>query len=178
MFSVATLGLLSAEEGAILGLDPIEVLLHLLNLAILVTVMTFLIYRPVKKFMKQRSDRYKSAEDLAVKTNEESANLKKETQSILDGARQKAIQIAEEAHAAAILAHDEIVQQATNDAKAITQKAADDMAQELTKSRAELVYSVTELATDIASHILAREIKPADNDAIIDLMIEDWKKAE
>jgi len=59
-----------------LGIDWRQILLHLLNFAILFCILYFLLYTPVKKFMKKRQDYYKDMDDNANKKVQEAEELK------------------------------------------------------------------------------------------------------
>lgn len=48
-----------------LNIDPQQILLHWMNLAILVGGLYFLLYKPVKQFMAKREEHYRELERLA-----------------------------------------------------------------------------------------------------------------
>lgn len=59
-----------------LNIDWQQILLHLLNFAILAGGLYFLLYAPVKKFMEQRTQHYKDMEAQAEKLRQEAEALK------------------------------------------------------------------------------------------------------
>lgn len=59
-----------------LNIDWQQILLHLLNFAILFCVLFFLLYNPIKKFMKKREDYYKNIDDEANKKLSDAEELK------------------------------------------------------------------------------------------------------
>lgn len=61
-----------------LNIDFQQILLHLFNFVILFAVLYFLLYNPVKKFMKKRTEYYKSVDDKANAELKKSEELKKE----------------------------------------------------------------------------------------------------
>ena len=95
-----------------LGLDFVEILLHMFNFALLLIGIRFLLYKPIKKFMAKREEEYKKAEEDKKKAEVEAQIKKKEAQLLMDEAKQKAVKISEEA-AAAVEAHKkEIIESA------------------------------------------------------------------
>ena len=70
-----------------LNIDWQQILLHLFNFIILAAGLTFLLFKPVKKFMSARAEKYKKAADDYTRTVDETEVLEKERQvkiSMLD----------------------------------------------------------------------------------------------
>lgn len=167
--------MINASEGLPLGLDFIEILIHLLNFVILLVGMRLLLYKPIKRFMVKRESEYKLNEEKSKAAKLEAESNKVQCDKLLNDARQKAVEISEEATASAHVQTKEIINNAKSQAREIVDKAKVDIEHEKTKAKEELLFSVSELAVDIASRILEREIKIDDNDAIIDNILKDWK---
>lgn len=66
-----------------------QILLHLLNFAILAGGLYFLLYNPVKKFMAQRIAHYEDMENAARQKEEEALRLKKQYAERLHSAEQE-----------------------------------------------------------------------------------------
>ncbi len=69
-----------------LNIDWQQILLHLLNFAILAGGLYFLLYKPVKSFMAKREQHYKEMNDAAETNRAEAAELRKATQEKYDAA--------------------------------------------------------------------------------------------
>lgn len=69
-----------------LNIDWQQILLHLLNFAILAGGLYFLLYKPVKDFMAKRERHYKEIDDLAMADRAETERLRKAAQEKLDAA--------------------------------------------------------------------------------------------
>lgn len=162
--------------GLPLGFDIVEVLLHLLNFIILLVGMRLLLYKPIKKFMVKRESDYRTADEANKEIRIEAQTRKTEAETLITEARKQAVQIFEDATAGATVQTKEILLAAKEQAKEIMEKAKLDIKNEQTKAKEELLFSVSELAVDIASRILEREVKQEDNDTIINTLIEDWKQ--
>ncbi len=158
-----------------LGIDFIEILLHVFNFIILLLGIRFLLYKPIKKFMTQRESEYRSAEEEKKAMKAQTKLKNEEAERSIKDARQKAVQIAEEASQAAEIQKEEIIKAAKQQAAEIIESAKLSTEKEQAVARKELQYSISELAVEIASRILEREIKPEDNDTIINTLIEEWK---
>ena len=63
-----------------LNIDWQQILLHLLNFAILAGGLYFLLYKPVKDFMAKREQHYKEFDDHAMNDRREAAELRKSAQ--------------------------------------------------------------------------------------------------
>ena len=73
-----------------LNIDWQQILLHLLNFAILAGGLYLLLYKPVKAFMAKREGWYQQQADAAEKTRQEAEALKAEAQTRIDAAAQEA----------------------------------------------------------------------------------------
>lgn len=170
--------ILCAEGSMPLGLDPLEVLLHLLNLAILVVAVRFLLYKPIKKFMDARKEAYKKEAEEGKKQMEEGLKLKEEGLQLIEKAQDDAVRLSEEATASALLQAEEIRLEAEKEAKLILENARKDAEAYQREQKEELGREVGELAMQMASKILEREVTFADNDAVIDSLISEWSKKD
>lgn len=159
-----------------LGLNFLEILLHLFNLAILIVGIRFLIYKPVKKFIEKRKADYKAEEDAANKTRDDAEALKAQYEQALGEAKDEAARISEEAVAGAKVRAEDIVNGAKEEAKLLLDKTNADIAQSKELAKEQMAAAVPELAVNMASKILEREVKSSDNEAVIDSVLEEWNK--
>ena len=75
-----------------LNIDWQQILLHLMNFAILAGGLYVLLYRPVKAFMAKREAYYQAQADQAEKTAQEAERLKADYQAKLDAAGEEILQ--------------------------------------------------------------------------------------
>ena len=154
-------------EGLSAIINPVSLLLHLVNIVILYIVFRLLLYKPVAKFMKSRQERFaKEREELDAEKAEADA-IRAQGDEILHKARSDA-----ETQVAQIMA------QADKDAKSIREEAqkqagviienAKQEAQEEKRRQLEAMHDqVMELSVALASRILEREIKPEDHQKLM-----------
>jgi len=159
-----------------LGLDPVVIALHIGNLAILVVVLTILVYKPVKKFMDKRASDIRSQYDQNAKDKAEAENMKKEYEEKLLTADQTAEKIIADKRAEAIRNSDIVIAEAEQQAEEIIASAKAKAEQERAESIEQLKGEVGGMAVEIASAILEREIKKEDDDKLIEDCLKTWEK--
>ena len=146
-----------------LGLNVIEILLHIFNFIILIIGVRFLLYKPIKKFMDKRAQGYAEEEAEHEKKKEEAEKLRAEAEEKIREAEVRAAKIEDDANANAIKEADAILESARKDAKDIVARAEADMAAKEVRERAALSREVTSLALTMSSKILEREVNAEDN---------------
>ena len=162
-------------EGLSAIINPVSLLMHLVNIVILYIVFRLLLYKPVAKFMKSRQERFaKEREELDAEKAEADA-IRAQGDEILHKARSDA-----ETQVAQIMA------QADKDAKSIREEAqkqagviienAKQEAQEEKRRQLEAMHDqVMELSVALASRILEREIKPEDHQKLMEEFLSEMK---
>ena len=162
-------------EGLSAIINPVSLLMHLVNIVILYIVFRLLLYKPVAKFMKSRQERFaKEREELDAEKAEADA-IRAQGDEILHKARSDA-----ETQVAQIMA------QADKDAKSIREEAqkqagviienAKQEAQEEKRRQLEAMHDqVMELSVALASRILEREIKPEDHQKLMEQFLSEVK---
>ena len=108
--------------GVPLNIDWQQILLHLMNFAILAGGLYVLLYRPVKAFMAKREAYYQAQADQAEKTAQEAERLKADYQAKLDAAGEEILQEKKRAAQAAQAS----AQRQLEDAKAQAEKILSD----------------------------------------------------
>ncbi len=148
--------------------NPLSILLHTINALILFVALYFLLYKPVRKFLRAREERIgarldeaANAEQNADATRETIAQQKlgaaHEVAGILADGQQKLKIQQDQMLAAARAEAEEILKSARLEADALLSGAHDAMQAQ-----------AASLALDIARAVLAREVRPEDNARLID----------
>lgn len=138
-----------------------QIIFQLINFSVVLGALTYLLYKPILKIFKDRSDKIEAGqkaaeENLATqnKIEEYKAKVKKE-------AEKKAAQILEEATQAAEKRKAEVVAQAKKDAKAEKAKAQEEITaqkkQLMTKAQAEMRAAVMEVAKKVIGQSLDKK---------------------
>lgn len=157
-------------------LSLVDILLHLLNLLILVGGLTFLLYKPILKFIKNRQEtiqaEIKKGEDLKSSADE----LKKEYEERLTSAQEEAQKIVSDAKSEGENEKAKILQSAKDEAESLLSDAKQECA-ELKKDTVEEMRSeVTDAVIQIATEVVRREVSAEDNKQIIDEMLNKWSE--
>ncbi len=150
-----------------LGLDIQQVLLHIANMAILFFIVWKLLYKPISKFMKKRSDEIQRQIDEAARKQTEAEQLKAKYDEMVKNAQALAAQLIDKSKTAADEQARQIVQAAQANASDIIVRSRKDVQLLKTKAKDEMRSEITDMAIQIAQKILRREVQPDDNREII-----------
>ena len=162
-------------EGLSAIINPVSLLMHLVNIVILYIVFRLLLYKPVAKFMKSRQERFAEEREELDAEKAQADAIRAQGDEILHKARSDA-----ETQVAQIMA------QADKDAKSIREEAqkqagviienAKQEAQEEKRRQLEAMHDqVMELSVALASRILEREIKPEDHQKLMEEFLSEVK---
>ena len=159
-----------------LGLDGLGMLMHVVNLLVLVAVLGVLVYKPVRKFMKNRQDAISGqiAENEA-KSREIDA-MREEYESKLADIHDQSIAALAESNAKGEEEKAKIIEAARLQADAILSEARERAERETADAIQEVKSDVVDMAFDIASGILEHELTEEDNQRLIDDCIAEWEK--
>ena len=106
-----------------LNIDPQQILLHWMNLAILTGGLYFLLYKPVKQFMAKREEHYRLLDEQADEKIAQAEQLKAGYQAKLDGADEEIRQERARSQQAAQQSAQEQLDQARAQAEQIVNRA-------------------------------------------------------
>lgn len=145
----------------------------IVNVIILFALLTFILFKPVTKLMKERTERIKKnisdsenskteADKLKFEYEEQLAKLKEETTTIINNAHQKG-----QAEA------DTIIKNAKNDAEIILQRARDEGKREVEKALEEVKDQVTGLALMAASRVIQSNMDTEANRKLVEEFIDE-----
>ena len=109
--------------GTILGIDWQQILLHVFNFIILATGLTFILFKPVRKFMREREEKYRAAAEEHAKKKAEIEAMEEERKAKLAG-----LDAELEAHKKQVLSQTEargrqLIQEAETQARGIVEES-------------------------------------------------------
>lgn len=151
--------------------DITTILWHVLNAAILFVAVYFLLYKPVRSFLKKREDSVNAKLDDADQRREEAQRLLQQGDEALQNARLEAESSVSQGLQQAQTRAEKILADADEQAKQIVQRAKDEA--ELIRKNAHdaMVDESAQLAVLIAEKLLSREVTPADDQKLIDQLL-------
>lgn len=144
-----------------------------LNFLLLVALLTFFLYRPIRKFMMDRQDRIKQSLEEAARNRAESAKMKQEYEARLAQASREAQEIIEKAVVQGERAQTEILEAARKEAKAILEQARAEAARERQVAFEALLDDIVDLVVATASAVTAKKVNLADDEAVVKRLIEE-----
>lgn len=180
-FGFAVGNLLAEEGGDIfssLGITWESIVLHLFNLVVLTVGLYFLLFRPVKKMIKQRQEKVKKIEKENADLNEEVKQMKSSSEKVLSEAKKEAAAIHESAVKVANQKADEIVAEARDRAKTLVSQTQRAMDEERGKLRADIEKQIADVSVAVAEKVLAKSITPEDNKELIEQCLDEWSKEQ
>lgn len=143
-----------------LNIDWQQILLHLFNFAILAGGLYLLLYRPVKKFMEQRQDHYKSMYQKAQQDQERAEKLKAEYEDKLSQVEISITQRKTKAEQELSQLRNQRVAEAKQEAEAILAKARESAKRE----QEELVSGASKELVDMAVTAAEKIVLGVDGD--------------
>ena len=159
--------------GEFLNINFFTAVFTLVNTVALFLVLKKYLFKPV---MQMITDRQKEIDDMydAANTAEKNAKaMELAYQQKLSVAAETGERLVKEAVARGQSREDEIIRQANDQAAAILNKAAADVALEKKKAINEAKDEISEMALAIAEKVVGRELTAADRDALVDTFIRE-----
>lgn len=156
--------------------NPWDALAIFLAFIVLLLVVFYFAYKPVKKLIKDRKDYVEGKIKNAEEREAIAAKKVEEAEKEIVESRQKAIEIVEKAKLDASKERDEIKAQAKLDADKEVERARQEIAQEIEASKDEIHREIVSVALDASSKVLEREVNKKDNEKLIDDFINELDK--
>lgn len=178
MFNYINTGLMLMAEGTDISslISLLEIVIHVINLIILIVFLKILVYKPMLSFVENRRKNIQSQLDEGNRLTAEAEEIKGQSQQIIATARQNAEYIALEATKEAESKSKLILAEAKDKSTALIERTKKDMEGEKKRVELEVKNEIVDLAVNIASKILEREVNEKDNDSIINECLSDWGK--
>ena len=178
-FGFAVSRLLAESGGSVfdsLGITWESIVLHLFNLIVLTVGLYFLLFRPVKKMIKQRQEKVKKIEKENADLNDEVKKMKSSSEKVLSDAKKEAAAIHESAVKVANQKADDIVAEARERAKTLVEQTQREMDEERSKLRSDIERQIADVSVAVAEKVIEKQITPEDNKALIEKCLDEWSK--
>ena len=160
------------ENLSFIGVDFWTALFALLNFLAVFFVGKKFLWGPVMKII---TDRQKEIDDMYASAGEaqtEANAMREEYQQKLSAAQQTSERLVKEATMRGQAKEEEIIQKANEEASAILNKAAADIAMEKKKAINDAKDEIASLSLAIAGKVVERELSDADQQKLIDSFID------
>lgn len=144
-------------------------------LVILIFIVMFCAYKPVKKMVKKRQDYIENNIRESEKSKAVAAQAEKQSSEIVLESKKQAAQIIEEAQVAAKKDRDEILKEARLEVTKMKSDAENDIERSKQEALDDIHAEMVDVALAASSEILKREVNEKDNARLAEEFIENLK---
>ncbi len=160
-----------------LGIQPVELITQIINFAIMAGGLTFFLYKPILKTLKERQKKIEEGLSYTEKMKLEAEKTESRRQSILNSAKDEASKIIGEAKKGAKTVEAEIVEKAHEEARSIVEKGRVDVEAERAEMQKKVKDQTIEIAIAMAGKVLESAFSAADQRAIVARKIKTLAKS-
>jgi len=153
--------LAAASEGRIFGLDQqtlISTGIQLFNACLLAVALTYILYKPVRKFMQKRADGIKAQLGMAENAVEKAEELRALYEKKLEDIEQERIALIDSAYALTVEKSKQMMDEANREIAEMRERAAAAMQVERERADEEIRLHIIEVASIMAGKIVADSI--------------------
>lgn len=157
-------------DGRIFGLDlqlGFDAVLQAIAVLLLFLALSYILYEPVKKILKDRQEKIKNELAAAATDMEEAAKLRADYENKLKDINKEADQILAEARKKALKKEQEIIADAHEEASRIVARANAEIELEKKKVKDEVKTEMIAIASAMAGKFVAETIDADKQDALI-----------
>ena len=157
----------------LLGVNPWTALFTLANTVALFLVLKKFLFKPVLKMIEDRQQEIDGMYTQAGQAQANAQAMETEYRLKLSDAQATGERIVKEAVARGQSREEDILRQAAQEADALRDKAAADIAREKSKAVNDAKNEISDLALSIATKVVGHELKADDQKALIDGFIDE-----
>lgn len=166
------------SSGSILSFDKnllVTIGIQWINILLLTAVLIFILYKPVKKFMAERTERIKNEIAAARGEREEAFELKEKYERMIAEIEKERDDILLQAHKKAVEKSDQMLFDARSEADAMYERALMDLEVERENVTDEMKKQMIEISMLVASRFVEVSIDRATQDKYIEEAFSDWE---
>ena len=145
------------------GLAPVDILLHGVNIVVLFVLLRLILWRPITRFLAAREARIAAELDSAAATRNEAGELKAEYEESIGALEERGREIMRDSQLRSDAQSKEIVDNAKQQAEKMLTAARERIDAERTDAIHDARHEIAQLAAEMASSILRREVSVDDS---------------
>ena len=145
-----------------------DIILHAVNILILFVALRMLLYKPIHRFLQSREERFEGRLSEIEKKEAEALQRKEEYDALLSKAHAEAAEIIKHSSELAKDHAKDVVTKADEQSRDMIARAKKDIENKKLQEKENLKLEITNMAVQIASKVLEREVSLEDNKKIID----------
>lgn len=182
---ITSLTLLSVQggealpEGTMIAFDKnllINMGVQMFNVILLVAALAFILYKPVKRFMAERSQRIADEIEAAQKDREDALELKEQYERLIADIEKERDEILHQAYKKAMEKSDQMLFDARREAESIHSRALAELETERQNMDDELRRQMIEIATLMAGRFVEVSIDRETQDRLIENALTEWEE--
>lgn len=150
-----------------MGINPLDILFHIANILILFVLLRLILYKPVRKFMVERSERIQKQVEEAAAAEKAMLEEKARYEKMIAETDENVRQMLKEGEKQALSNADKIINEAKLQADKILNDAKLQAQAETLKTMENIQDQIADVAVEIAGKILSREVKVEDNQEFV-----------
>ena len=150
----------------------VEILLYIANIIILFFFLRWLLYKPITKFLQNRTNEIQKQVDEAAQKYSDAEQLKAKYDEMMENAQDLATELINKSKAVADEQAKQIVVEAEESAAEIRQRTDKHIESQKQQAVLEMRQEVTRMAIQIAEKVLQREVSYEDNKNVINEFFE------
>jgi F-type H+-transporting ATPase subunit b len=155
------------------SLNAFKFLIVALNLIVLYLFLKRILFKPVTKFMEDRTKSIKDSIDNAEKAKVDAADLRQQYELKLRIAKDEAEKIISDSNVRANKEYDSILNTAKQDAQGVMTKAREEIERERVHMLKEIKNQVASLALAAATKVIEANMDTVSNRALVDKFIDE-----
>ncbi len=158
---------MEALKEGLLKLDPGLLLWTIITFIVLVLILWKAAWKPIVAGLDSRAEKLRSDIERAEKARLEADEILNKNKEILNKANEETARIIAEGKASAEKIRADIIAKAGQEAKEAADRSKREIIAAKDKALGELKLEIVNIATDIASKIILKNLKPEDQEAIV-----------
>jgi len=151
-----------------LDFHPEDVIISLINIIVLFILLRVILWKHVIRFLGERATRVRNEMDDAEKSRAEAESLRSQYDEKLEGIEVQRQEVLRDSRQKANEESDRILKETQDKAKFLINDAQTRIENEKAQAIEDAQLEVTQLATEMASHILKREVSAEDTENVVD----------
>ena len=158
---------------SLVELAPWTVIAQICNLLLQIYLFKRFLFKPIQNILAKRQEEVDGIYDDAAKAKQDAETAKADYEQHLSAAKQEADAITTRAMKNAREQSEALLAGAQAEAAALRQKAESDIALERKKAVNEMKSEISDLAVDLASKVVRKEINAKDHEQLIEQFIDE-----
>ncbi|MDI6601546.1 MAG: F0F1 ATP synthase subunit B [Thermoanaerobacteraceae bacterium] len=156
-----------------LSFDPWTWVWNIINIIVLYLLFKHFLYKPMTKFLKDRSEKIKKMQEDARLDREEAERIKKELENSLKETKEKTQQLIKEAQDRANSVYDEIVARAREEAANIIEEGHKEALADRERMLKELKADIMDMVIDTTYKVMAVKLNQEEDKKLINNILEE-----